>query len=269
MARSIGADHVIDYTQEDFSRNGRRYDLILAVNGNHALRDYTRALSPGETAVVLGGSIPQFLQGVVLATWDIRSSTRSTWECMRCMRSREEDSLVERDVIRACCQWQPQLSKKRDFFPSIVPHEHVPYSLRNRDQGERNKTCPRLLSGPGHDRGTDRNRRVSVPLSPIFYLFLAPAGKLYLKVQHLLAADETAQSSNPPLLKHRRPGPKHPNYGIPAEHWAMVIHRVVEQKEPLRAVAAAYGVSHETIRRLIRAATKEHVPQEAQRSNLS
>jgi len=66
MARSIGADHVIDYTQEDFSRNGRRYDLILAVNGNHALRDYTRALSPGETAVVLGGSIPQFLQGVLL-----------------------------------------------------------------------------------------------------------------------------------------------------------------------------------------------------------
>jgi Zinc-binding dehydrogenase len=161
MARSIGADHVIDYTQEDFSRNGRRYDLILAVNGNHALRDYTRALSPGETAVVLGGSIPQFLQGVVLATWDILSSTRSAWECMRCMRCREEDSLVGRDVIRACCQWQPQLSKKRDFFPSMVPHEHVPYSLRNRDQGERNKTCPRLLSGPGHDRGTDRNRRAS------------------------------------------------------------------------------------------------------------
>ena len=66
MARSIGADHVIDYTQEDFRRNGRRYDVILAVNGNHALRDYTRALSPGETAVVLGGSIPQFLQGVLL-----------------------------------------------------------------------------------------------------------------------------------------------------------------------------------------------------------
>ena len=70
-------------------------------------------------------------------------------------------SCREGDVIRACCQWQPQLSKKRDFFPSMVPHEHVPYSLRNRDQGERNKTCPRLLSGLGHDRGTDRNRRAS------------------------------------------------------------------------------------------------------------
>ena len=49
----------------------------------------------------------------------------------------------------------------------------------------------------------------------------------------------------------------------------MIIHVVVEQKDPLRTVAAAYGVSHETIRRLIRAATKEHVQQEAQRSNLS
>src|SRR6266700_2091381 len=66
MARSLGADHVIDYTQENFSRNGRRYDLIVAVNGNHPIRDYVRALSPGETAVVLGGSIPQFLQGVLL-----------------------------------------------------------------------------------------------------------------------------------------------------------------------------------------------------------
>jgi len=114
-----------------------------------------------------------------------------------------------------------------------------------------------------------RNRRVSVPLSPIFSLFLAPSGKLYLKVQHLLAADQTAQSSNPPFLKHRRPGPKHPNYGIPAEHWPMVIHRIVEQKEPLRTVAVAYGVSHETIRRLLRAAAKEHVQQETQLYNLS
>ncbi len=66
MARSIGADHVIDYTQENFSRNGRRYDLILAVNGNHSIRDYTRALSKSGIAVVLGGSLAQFFQGVLL-----------------------------------------------------------------------------------------------------------------------------------------------------------------------------------------------------------
>ena len=66
MARQMGADHVIDYTQKDFSRNGQRYDLIVAVNGNHPLRDYLRALNPGGLYVALGGSIPQFLQGVLL-----------------------------------------------------------------------------------------------------------------------------------------------------------------------------------------------------------
>ena len=92
---------------------------------------------------------------------------------------------------------------------------------------------------------------MSSALSPIFYLFLAPFGKLYLKVHRLLAEDEILQRSNPPLLKHRRPGPKHPNYGIPASEWPTVVHRVVEQQESLRTIAAAYGVSHETIRRIV------------------
>ncbi len=45
MARSIGADHVIVYTREDFTRNRQCYDLIFAVNGYHSLLDYRRALS--------------------------------------------------------------------------------------------------------------------------------------------------------------------------------------------------------------------------------
>src|SRR6266478_4704655 len=117
---------------------------------------------------------------------------------------------------------------------------------------------------PGNVRGTDRNRRVSATLSPILYLFLAPSGRLYLKVQDVLAHDEAHDVSPPPIVSKRRPGPKHPKYGIPTEHWPLIIHRVVEQKEPLRSIAAAYGVSHETIRRLIRAATNVHVQQEAQ-----
>ena len=92
---------------------------------------------------------------------------------------------------------------------------------------------------------------MSNALSPILYLFLAPSGKLYLKVQDVLAHDEAHDASPPPIVGKRRPGPKHPNYGIPAEHWQTVVHRVVEQKEPLRTVAAAYGVSHETIRRIM------------------
>jgi|SRR2546421_4966956 len=105
------------------------------------------------------------------------------------------------------------------------------------------------LGGPDDGK---QYRRVSSPLSPILYLFLAPTGILYQKVQHLLAEDKTTEGSTPPaVIKQRRPGPKQPAYGLPASHWPAVMHRVVEQKEPLRTVAAAYGVSHETIRRLL------------------
>jgi len=46
MVRSIGADHVIDYTQEDFTKSEQRYDLILDSVANRSISDYTRALSP-------------------------------------------------------------------------------------------------------------------------------------------------------------------------------------------------------------------------------
>ena len=52
-------------------------------------------------------------------------------------------------------------------------------------------------------------------------------------------------------LSRRRPGPKQPNYGVPADLWPTVVHRMVGQKERLRTVAAAHGVSHETIRRIV------------------
>jgi hypothetical protein len=97
----------------------------------------------------------------------------------------------------------------------------------------------------------DRNRRVSSSLSPIFYLFLAPTGTLYLKVQALLAHDEAHDVSPPRIVSKRRPGPKQPKYGIPTEHWPMIMHRVVENNESLRQVADEYGVSHETIRRIM------------------
>ena len=66
MARSIGADQVIDYTQEDFTQNGQRYDLILAANGYHSIFDYKRALSPKGIYVVTGGSMAQVFQGMLL-----------------------------------------------------------------------------------------------------------------------------------------------------------------------------------------------------------
>ena len=55
MLRSMGADHVIDYTQEDFTRNGQVYDLILDVVTYRSIFDYKRALSPKGIYVMLGG----------------------------------------------------------------------------------------------------------------------------------------------------------------------------------------------------------------------
>ena len=69
MARSLGADHVIDYTQEDFTQNGQRYDLILAVNGYQSISDYQRALSPAGMYVMSGGSGAQMSQAMLLGPW--------------------------------------------------------------------------------------------------------------------------------------------------------------------------------------------------------
>jgi NADPH:quinone reductase-like Zn-dependent oxidoreductase len=66
MARSLGADHVIDYTQEDFTRNPQRYDLIFAVNGYHPLSAYKRALKPQGIYICAGGTLTQIFQAMLL-----------------------------------------------------------------------------------------------------------------------------------------------------------------------------------------------------------
>ncbi len=59
-ARSIGADRVIDYTQEDFTQSGLRYDLILGANAYHSIFDYRRALSGNGAFVEAGGRVQSF-----------------------------------------------------------------------------------------------------------------------------------------------------------------------------------------------------------------
>ncbi len=69
MMRSIGFDHTIDYTQEDFTKNGQCYDLILDTKTNRSIFDYTRALSPNGIYVTVGGSTARLFQALFLGPW--------------------------------------------------------------------------------------------------------------------------------------------------------------------------------------------------------
>lgn len=64
--RSLGADHVIDYTREDFTRNGKQYDLILDVIAHRSASAYQRALKPNGRYFLVGGSVATMFQILLL-----------------------------------------------------------------------------------------------------------------------------------------------------------------------------------------------------------
>lgn len=121
MARSIGADHVIDYTQEDFTRNGRRYDLILAVNGNHPILDYRRALNPNGTCIVAGGSLAQVFQAILLGPLVSRVGTRKI-SFMGIATTQKKDLLIIKELLEA--------GKIAPVIDKYYPLSEVPQALR-------------------------------------------------------------------------------------------------------------------------------------------
>ena len=68
MLRSIGADHVIDYTREDFTRNGKLYDFILDLVAHRSIFDCRRALSPKGRYAMVGGSMTALFQALFLGS---------------------------------------------------------------------------------------------------------------------------------------------------------------------------------------------------------
>jgi NADPH:quinone reductase-like Zn-dependent oxidoreductase len=72
--RSLGADHVIDYTREDFTKNGKQYDLILDVVAHRSVFAYKRALRSNGSYFLTGGSVATIFQILLLGPW-IRGTT--------------------------------------------------------------------------------------------------------------------------------------------------------------------------------------------------
>jgi NADPH:quinone reductase-like Zn-dependent oxidoreductase len=76
MACTLGADHVIDYTQADFAKSGKRYDLVLAANGRHSLVAYRRVLKPNGIYVAAGGRVGLILQVFLLGPLLTRAGSK-------------------------------------------------------------------------------------------------------------------------------------------------------------------------------------------------
>lgn len=77
MVRSIGAEHVVDYTREDFTQNGRKYDLIFDAVGNRSVSDYRRALKPQGVCVIAGfTAMSRLIEYFVVGAWVSRKGWR-------------------------------------------------------------------------------------------------------------------------------------------------------------------------------------------------
>jgi NADPH:quinone reductase-like Zn-dependent oxidoreductase len=99
MVRAIGADHVIDYTQADFTSNGQQYDLILAANGYRPISAYQRALTPRGRYVMTGGSTPQLFEAMLLGSWRSRKGDQKLGNILA--KPSQTDLMSMKELIEA------------------------------------------------------------------------------------------------------------------------------------------------------------------------
>jgi NADPH:quinone reductase-like Zn-dependent oxidoreductase len=128
LVRSIGAEHVIDYTKEDCAHNGKRYDLILATAGYRSIFDYQRALSPKGNYVATGGSMAQVFQPMLLGPW---LSTGGRKMSNLAMKPNKKDLTFIKELIEA--------GKVTPVIDKSFPLSELPEALR--------------YYGEGHSRG--------------------------------------------------------------------------------------------------------------------
>jgi NADPH:quinone reductase-like Zn-dependent oxidoreductase len=125
LARSLGAEEVIDYTQTDFTRGEQRYDLILAANGYHRLSDYKRALAPGGRFLSTGGAGKQMAEAMLLGPFVALGSGKRLGFVN--MKSNLEDLEFLRDRLAD--------GSVRSVIDRSYPFEKVPEALGYLEEG--------------------------------------------------------------------------------------------------------------------------------------
>ncbi|MCL6571382.1 MAG: NAD(P)-dependent alcohol dehydrogenase [Bacillus sp. (in: Bacteria)] len=99
IVRSIGADHAIDYTKEDFTQKTQRYDLILAVNGYQSISAYKRALNLNGNYVMVGGSGAQMFQAMALGPWISMAGSKKMGNMLQ--RANQKDLVFMQGLLEA------------------------------------------------------------------------------------------------------------------------------------------------------------------------
>jgi len=126
MAHSIGADQVIDYTQEDFTQNEQRYDLIFAVNGYHPISDYKRALSPEGIYVCTGGTGAQIFQAMFLGPFISMTGSKKMVN-MGVTKQSKRDLVFMKELLEA--------GKVKPVIDRRYPLSEVAEALRYLEEG--------------------------------------------------------------------------------------------------------------------------------------
>jgi NADPH:quinone reductase-like Zn-dependent oxidoreductase len=100
LVRSIGADHVIDYRREDFTRGRIRYDRIIDVAAYRSMFDYRRALSSSGVYILIGGASSRILQAATVGTW-VSLTERRKMKVLVYTKPRSGDLLALSDLLAA------------------------------------------------------------------------------------------------------------------------------------------------------------------------
>jgi NADPH:quinone reductase-like Zn-dependent oxidoreductase len=101
LVRSLGADQVIDYTREDFTRTGQRYDLLYDAVGNRSVAGYKRVLKPQGRCVIAGfTTLPRLFEHLVVGAWVSRTG-REKIGLMGTAKPNQQDLLFVTTLLEA------------------------------------------------------------------------------------------------------------------------------------------------------------------------